>query len=64
MPMGLIKVLEMLMQKMNNLFINMLDKGVVVFLDNIRIYSTTVEEHFKILEKVLTCLCSMHFTAS
>ena len=34
------------MHTMNNLFIDMLNKGVVVFLDYILIYSTTVEEHF------------------
>ena len=37
---------------MNSLFIDMLDKGVMVFLDDILIYSTTLEEHFKLLEKV------------
>ena len=43
---------------MNNLFLDMLDKGVVVFLDDILIYSTIAEEliystiaeeHFEIL---------------
>ena len=34
----------------------MLDKRVVVFLDDILIYSTTVEEHFELLEKVFACL--------
>ena len=29
---------------MNNLFMDMLDKGVIVFLDDVLIYSTTVEE--------------------
>ena len=35
---------------------NMLDKGVVVFLDNGLIYSTTVDEHFELLEKVFAHL--------
>ena len=34
----------------------MLDKGVVVFLDNILRYSTMVKEHFKLPEKVFVCL--------
>ena len=46
----------MFMQTMNNLFVDMLDKGVVVFLDNILIYSTIVEEQFKLLEKVFAYL--------
>ena len=36
----------MFMWTMNNLLEDMLDKGVVVFLDDVLIYSTTVEEHF------------------
>ena len=48
--------LETFIWMMNSLFIDMLDKGVVVFLDNILIYSTIVEEHFELLEKVFTCL--------
>ena len=38
------------------LFVDMLDEGIVVFPDNILIYSITSEEHFKLLEKVFTCL--------
>ena len=57
MPMGLKNAPATFMQMMNNLFMAMLDKGVVVFLDDILIYSTTVEEHFKLLEKVFTHLC-------
>ena len=34
------------MQMMNNLFEDMLDQGVVVFLDDMLIYSTIVEEAF------------------
>ena len=39
----------------------MLDKGVVVFLDDILIYSTMVEGHFELLEKVFACLCKHEF---
>ena len=36
---------------MNNLFENMLDQGVVVFLNDMLIYSTISEGHVKLLEK-------------
>ena len=53
-PMGLMNVQAEFMQTMNNrsLFMDILDKGVVVFLNVILIYSTAVEEYFKLLEKV------------
>ena len=57
MPMGLMNMPVMFMQKMNNLFLDMLDKGVVVFLDSILIYSTIVRENSELLEKVFTHLC-------
>ena len=51
----------MFMRMMNNLFADMLDKGVIVFLDDVLIYSTMVEEHFELLEKVFACLCKYEF---
>ena len=39
----------------------MLDKRVVVFLDNILIYSTMVEEYLELLEEAFTCLCKHPF---
>ena len=51
----------MFIQTMNNLFMDMLEKAVVVFLDDVLIYSTTVEEHFKLLEKVFICLHKHEF---
>ena len=53
--------IEMFMQTMNNLFVDMLNKGVVVFLDDMLIYSTTVEEHFEVLEEVFVCLKKYKF---
>ena len=47
MPIGLTNAPEMFMQTMNNLFEDMLDQGVVVFLDDMLIYSTMSEGHFK-----------------
>ena len=46
----------MFMLMMNNLLEDMLDKRVVVFLDDILICSTMVEEHFELLEKLFACL--------
>ena len=48
MPMGLTNVPAMFIRMMNNLVEDMLDKGVVVFLDDMLIYSTMAEEHFKL----------------
>ena len=61
MPMGLMNMPATFMQMMNNFFADMLDKGVIVFLDDMLIYSTTVEEHFELLEKVFACLRKYKF---
>ena len=50
------KTPAMFMQTMKNLFSNMLNSGVVVFLDDILMYSHMVDEHFTLLEKVLVHL--------
>ena len=39
----------------------MLDQGVVVFLDDMLIYSTMAEEHFELLEKVFARLRKYEF---
>ena len=46
---------------MNNLFVDLLDNRVVVFLDDMLIYSKIVEKHFKFLEKVFAHLCKYEF---
>ena len=61
MPMGLTNAPATFMQTMNNLFMDLLDNGVLVFLDDMLIYSTMVEEHFKLLEKVFACLHKYKF---
>ena len=56
MPVGLTNAPATFMQTMNNLFSNMLDFRMAVFLDNIFVHSHMVKEHFMLLEKVLICL--------
>ena len=50
--MRLINAPETFIETMNNLFMNMLNKAVLVFLNNVLIYSIIAEEHFKLLKKV------------
>ena len=61
---GLMNASAMLIQKMNTQFMDILDKGIVVFLYDILIYSTWVEEYFELLKKVFTCLYKHAFTKS
>ena len=56
MPMGLINVPATFRQTINNLFSDMLDSGIAVFLNDILVYLRMVDEHFILLEKVLACL--------
>jgi hypothetical protein len=55
-PFGLTKALGVFMSLMNEVFREYLDKFVQVFIDNILIYSRTMEEHVKQLRLVLQCL--------
>ena len=41
---------------MNGIFFEMLDHGVLVYLDDILIYSKTIEEHVQLLDKVFSVL--------
>ena len=59
--MGLTNAPAMFMQTINNLFEDMLDQGVAVFLDDVLIYSTMLEGHFKLLKKVFACLRRYEF---
>ena len=41
---------------MNTIFFDLLDRGVLVYLDDVLIYSKTVEEHIELLDKVFELL--------
>ena len=65
MPMGLTNAPAMFMQTMNNLFLDMLDSGVAVFLDNILVYSGMVDKstlHY--WKKYWHAYISIHSTVS
>ena len=61
MPMGLTNAPAIFMQTMNNLFSDMLNFGMAVFLDDVLMHSHMVKEHFVLLEKVLVCLYEYMF---
>ena len=43
---------------MNNVFMNLLDSGVLVYMDDILVYSKTVAEHKILLHKVFDLLAT------
>lgn len=53
MPFGLTNAPSTFMRTMNNCFRDMLDECVVIFLDDILIYSKTLEDHIMHIRKVL-----------
>jgi len=53
MPFGLVNAPATFQTMMNEILREYLDQGVVVYIDDILIYSETVEEHILLVRKVL-----------
>jgi len=53
MPFGLVNAPAMLQTMMNKILREFLDHGVVVYLDDILIYSENMDDYIKIVQKVL-----------
>jgi len=64
MPFSLLNVPSMFQRFMNNVFSNLLDVCVVVYLDNILIYSDNIEDHTEHIREVLSRLQSNRLYAS
>jgi Reverse transcriptase (RNA-dependent DNA polymerase) len=56
MPFGLSTAPATFQRMMNTIFFELLDLGVLVYLDDVLIYSKTVEEHKILLNKVFELL--------
>ena len=52
MPFGLTNAPATFMRTMNSLFADLLDRGLVCFLDDVLVYSKLLEDHVKLLETV------------
>ena len=60
-PMDLTNTPAKFMRAMNNLFTDLLDRGVIVFLDDVLVYSHTRDEHVQLLCMVFGKLCEHQF---
>ena len=56
MPFGLMTAPSTFQRMMNRVFFDLLDEGVLCYLDDLLIYSKTVKEHKVLLDKVFALL--------
>ena len=61
MPFGLTNAPATFMRTMSNMFADILDDRVVAFLDDVLLYSNTLEEHVALLKKAFDRLRKYHF---
>lgn len=54
MPFGLATAPSTFQRVMNTIFFDLLDHGVLVYLDDVLVYSRTVAEHVELLDKVFS----------
>ncbi|CAM6105604.1 unnamed protein product [Calypogeia fissa] len=63
MSFGLYNATATFMKMMNTIFHDLLDQGVVIFIDDILVYSKTLEEHEQLLKEVFKRLRKAHLFA-
>ena len=56
MPFGLSNAPATFQWMMNRIFFDLLDNGVLCYLDDLLVYSRTIEEHHVLLDKVFSLL--------
>lgn len=54
MPFGLTSAPSTFQRVMNTIFFDLLDRGVLVYLDDVLVYSRTIDEHIELLDHVFS----------